>query len=546
MKKLFLILAAVCLTASVWAEEPSCEFVYVGHELNVTLKNMHCMRFNVTTYVYNFQGETAYCWGELYYKDITGEWMGVAFCPQANKEYCKATIGLPGFITIAKSAQHRYTNEGYNTYYVCLPYDAISHPAGHVDYKISLYVEDVNSKKILKNKKGGYCHDYFFSLNWPEEWPKKVRIEDAIEEPKVEPKKESKVSITNEDWKQIDKAEWEFESQSLEVDETNIKYIVSVDVEQDMYSSKNRLKVSEYEIGWFDIDDLYGLTSKEEVIAVDNEIGIARVMYTDFGYNLTKASQAFVIRDDLGDVAIVDTCNVIEIRDKGTEFHCAEKCVQKAIADFSAKYHVINKMKPSSAQRKTYVYQLGSTVREVREHPHVEINQNNPNSLTKYTTPKDWRKDCKTDPAQFGTIIKTHKLSVATKRYDMATKTINESRRDFTVYLHNTDNNNANFERISIGDGSGYYYEVATVATVTLHILGRLKDSDVKTLKMDQILVETPYGKRIIANGKLAQFLLSQINSKQNHSKIERYPNDHFYYQWHLTVDGMMTEIKKP
>ena len=172
MKRLFFILAACLVTASVWAEEPCYEIkAQISYDLTAKADNLEGILFDIPAVVLHNRGKNVRWGGTLFYKSNNGEWVGVPFSKQTSYDY-----NCTDDVTIGKSTQKYYCSGdvAYNHYSVFLPYHAITHPRGRVDYKLTLWVTDgEKTNTFLKNKKGGFYHDFFFALDWPEEWPKK-------------------------------------------------------------------------------------------------------------------------------------------------------------------------------------------------------------------------------------------------------------------------------------------------------------------------------------------------------------------------------------
>lgn len=186
MKRLFYLLLAAMMAANVMARNASFEIKSITHEVNVTHNKVSGLRFNVTVVINDYQYETVHCWGALYYKDNTGEWIGVPFYNQADRTYCTEDLSSSsGYITIGKSLSYHCGNESNTAQFkVFVPHNAITHPAGHVDYKISLRVQNDHYKQFVPNKSGGNTYDYYFGLNWPQE----LKNEQSKEQPKAQAK----------------------------------------------------------------------------------------------------------------------------------------------------------------------------------------------------------------------------------------------------------------------------------------------------------------------------------------------------------------------
>lgn len=174
MKRLVFILAACLVTASVWAEEPCYEIkAQISYDLTAKADNLEGILFDIPAVVLHNRGKNVRWGGTLFYKSNNGEWVGVPFSKQTSYDY-----NCTDDVTIGKSTQKYYCSGdvAYNHYLVFLPYHAITHPRGRVDYKLTLWVTDgEKTNTFLKNKKGGFYQDFFFALDWPEEWPKEQK-----------------------------------------------------------------------------------------------------------------------------------------------------------------------------------------------------------------------------------------------------------------------------------------------------------------------------------------------------------------------------------
>ena len=179
MKRLFFILASVMMTASVWAGEASYKVVSVSPAYDAKVNGMSGIRFRILANIYDCQGKEVYCEGSLYYKDSSGEWPGVPYCPNGNNDYARVDLrSESGFVPRGKSLSS-YTCESEassHVFEVFIPYNAITHPAGHVDYQLELTFREAKDNKLIKNKeKREFVYPHPFALDWPEEWPKEQK-----------------------------------------------------------------------------------------------------------------------------------------------------------------------------------------------------------------------------------------------------------------------------------------------------------------------------------------------------------------------------------
>lgn len=171
MKRLFFILASVMMTASVWAGEASYKVVSVRPAYDAKVNGMSGIRFRILANIYDCQGKEVYCEGSLYYKDSSGEWPGVPYCPNGNNDYARVDLrSESGFVPRGKSLSS-YTCESEassHVFEVFIPYNAITHPAGHVDYQLELTFREAKDNKLIKNKeKREFVYPHPFALEWP-------------------------------------------------------------------------------------------------------------------------------------------------------------------------------------------------------------------------------------------------------------------------------------------------------------------------------------------------------------------------------------------
>ena len=149
----------------------------VSHVLGNQYNNMTGLCFNLSAVIDNYQGKEVLACGKLCYKNSNGEWKDVPFSKDASYDY--VCVGDAVMAKAKTTLSCCCQNSSTSKYEVFLPYNAITHPSGNVDYKIIFWLRDAkDAGKFIPNKKGGYYHEYTFSLNWPQE--KKVKNTSSV------------------------------------------------------------------------------------------------------------------------------------------------------------------------------------------------------------------------------------------------------------------------------------------------------------------------------------------------------------------------------
>lgn len=166
-KTLYIFLLLFGVTMSLQAESPSFEIKYVTFDLeNQTFNDMNGMVFFLDMYLNHYEGKRARVKSCLEYKDSEGKWKPVKFTNKVNSKYenSKGNVRAVGKKYLAPSHDMAY----FKGHEVFLPYNAITHPKGEVDYRIGFFVEDRDEpSKFIKNINDSYYHYFKFSLVWP-------------------------------------------------------------------------------------------------------------------------------------------------------------------------------------------------------------------------------------------------------------------------------------------------------------------------------------------------------------------------------------------
>ena len=163
------------MAVSGMAGEQSYKIVSVHTTNNAKVNGMTGICFRILADIHDCLGKQIYCDGALYYKDRSGELLGVPYCYNGNKDYARGDLrSESGFVPYGKSLSYTCESEASShVFEVFIPYNAITHPAGHVEYQLELKFHEAKDNKLIKNKeKSGYVHSYSFAHDWQDKWPK--------------------------------------------------------------------------------------------------------------------------------------------------------------------------------------------------------------------------------------------------------------------------------------------------------------------------------------------------------------------------------------
>lgn len=170
MKRLIIILGLVCCTMGIWAQKATYSISASKTARDVVSggeKGMCCVAdFTVR----NYTGGVRMC-AELQYKTGNGKWAAVKLAHSSNLAYAVYDCGSG---TVWAQGKQVNVSRGYNSfsgYRMFLPYNAITHPAGRVEYRWRIFVfedDDIMSGDYLYAAQGGYYDYSYFSLNWPQ------------------------------------------------------------------------------------------------------------------------------------------------------------------------------------------------------------------------------------------------------------------------------------------------------------------------------------------------------------------------------------------
>ena len=165
MKKIVTVFYLL-IAGMMFAQNPTFDIQNVTHELGKTRDNMSGMEFYVTANINDYKYNYIKFAGLLQYKDDNGKWVDVPFTGNTPRNYSTnsgqtcATTDYEFYCgsDIANTSQ---------TFF--LPYSAITHPSGTVNYRIGFYAYDTRNRgNFLKSKNSGLYHHYYeFGLVWP-------------------------------------------------------------------------------------------------------------------------------------------------------------------------------------------------------------------------------------------------------------------------------------------------------------------------------------------------------------------------------------------
>ena len=162
------ICAALMIGGTAFAANPAYSITSVSLRVEDKFNDMDGLCFDLNVEIDDYKGKETQILGELCSKDVNGKWVPVPTTEEVSRTYvCNENTAMA---KAKKNFSCTYTSSAFSNYQVFLPYNAITHPSGAVDYKIRFWMRDAKEDGVfILNKNGSFFHEYYFSLTWPSE-----------------------------------------------------------------------------------------------------------------------------------------------------------------------------------------------------------------------------------------------------------------------------------------------------------------------------------------------------------------------------------------
>jgi hypothetical protein len=169
MKRLLILLSLIVCALGLWAQRVTYSVSSRNTDTNAFQDGERGVCCVTDFAVHNFSGGARMC-AELQYKTAKGTWAAVRLAHSSNLNYAVYSAGNGTVWAQGRLLNITRGRNSFSGYKMFLPNNAITHPAGRVDYRWRIFVfedgDDILEGDYIYNSKGGYYEYCYFSMNW--------------------------------------------------------------------------------------------------------------------------------------------------------------------------------------------------------------------------------------------------------------------------------------------------------------------------------------------------------------------------------------------